>query len=316
MIFILFAVLIFAVLEWFFEYKKNRLGIYLTKPTTMFLLIIWLWFFADVPLLISGVNSSLVVWFILGLLFCLGGDVFLMLPERFFMPGLISFLAGHLCYIIGFGMPIPPPGSEMVATLIAFLLLFIAGWVYVRLASGMRTTGKERMRLPVLFYTVVIVLMLFSALMTLFNNEWDVLPAVLVSIGALLFLVSDIVNAWVRFVARIPNHRLWIMSTYHFAQIFITGVYRGVLTNLRTFILYRHLTFALFRPATIPQKSCKTGKAITYKHFFLGFKMFMFSIEDRVKCVKYCNRFFVNSLAKRFSTLWYQLLINEFYCIY
>lgn len=219
--FILIAVLIFAVLEWFFEYKKNRQGIYLTKPTTMMLLIIWVWFYADVPRLMSGINTSSVIWFIFGLLFCLGGDVFLMLSERFFMPGLISFLVGHICYIVGFGMPIPPPGSEMGAMLIAAFLVFVAGWVYVRLAGGMRVSGKEHMRIPVLFYTVVIVLMLFSALMTLFNDGWDLLPSVLVSVGALIFLVSDIMNAWVRFVALIPNHRLWIMSTYHLAQVCI-----------------------------------------------------------------------------------------------
>lgn len=144
-----------------------------------------------------------------------------MLPERFFLPGLISFLVGHICYIIGFGMPIPPTGSETIALVIAVILIFVAGWVYVRLASGMRASGKERMRIPVLFYTVVIVLMLFSALMTLFNSEWDLLPSVLVSVGAFLFFASDIMNAWVRFVALIPNHRLWIMSTYHLAQMCI-----------------------------------------------------------------------------------------------
>ncbi len=218
---VLIAALIFAVLEWFFEYKKNKLGIYLTKPTVMLLIIAWVWFYADVPALMSGTNTSSVIWFVFGLFFCLGGDIFLMLPERFFLPGLISFLVGHICYIIGFGMPIPPTGSETVALIIAVILIFVAGWVYVRLASGMRNLGKERMRIPVLIYTVVIVLMLFSALMTLFNEEWDLLPALLVSIGAFLFLISDIMNAWVRFVALIPNHRLWIMSTYHFAQICI-----------------------------------------------------------------------------------------------
>jgi len=223
MIFILFAVLIFAVLEWFFEHKKNNLGIYITKPTMMILLIAWLWFYADVPVLITDSNTLSVIWFVLGLLFCLGGDVFLMLPEPFFLPGLISFLVGHICYIIGFGMPVPQPGGVMAAVLIAVLLIIVAGWVYVRLAVGMQASGKQRMRIPVLIYTVVITLMFFSALMTVFNNEWDLLPSVLVSVGALLFLVSDIMNAWVRFVAPIQNHRLWIMSTYHIAQVSIAA---------------------------------------------------------------------------------------------
>jgi len=219
MIFLLIGALIFAVLEWFFEYKKNKLGIYLTKPTVMLLIIAWTWLFAEVPALMSGFNTSAVIWFIFGLFFCLVGDVFLMLPERFFLPGLIMFLLGHICYIIGFGMPIPSPGSEVAAIIIGIILVIVAGWIYVRLASGMRDSGKERMRIPVLFYTIVIVLMLFSALMTLFYREWNMLPSILVSVGAFLFLVSDIMNAWVRFIALIPNYRVWIMSTYHLAQM-------------------------------------------------------------------------------------------------
>jgi uncharacterized membrane protein YhhN len=189
----------------------------------MLLLIIFLWFYADAPALIFGLNTSAVIWFVIGLLLCLGGDIFLMLPERFFLPGLISFLLGHIFYIAGFGMPIPPEGSEMAAAVIAGILVVVAGWVYVRLASGMQTTGQDRMRIPVLFYTIVISLMLFSALLTLFRSEWELLPALLVSVGALLFLISDIMNAWARFVGPIPNHRVWVMSTYHLAQVGIAA---------------------------------------------------------------------------------------------
>lgn len=216
---VLTAALIFVALEWFFEYKKNLWGVYLTKPTVMLLLIAFVWFYADVPILMLGLNTSAIIWFIFGLLFCLGGDVFLMLPERFFLPGLISFLLGHIFYIVGFGMPIPPQGSETAALVIAVILVLVSGWVYVRLASGMQASGKDRMRIPVLVYTIVIALMLYAALLTLFNSEWALLPSILVSVGASLFLVSDIMNAWARFVRPIPNHRLWIMSTYHLAQV-------------------------------------------------------------------------------------------------
>jgi alkylglycerol monooxygenase len=221
MILILIACLIFAVLEWFFEFKKIKIGIYLTKPTMMILLIIWVWFYADIPQLLTGIESSSVIWFFIGLIFCLGGDVFLMFSDRLFLPGLISFLLGHICYIVGFGMPIPTPGNEIAAILIAVVLLFLAGWVYVRLAAGMQVSGKKRMRIPVLFYTVVITMMVFLALMTLFNDDWKLYSSILVSVGAVLFLVSDIMNAWVRFVEQIPNQRLWIMSTYHLAQLCI-----------------------------------------------------------------------------------------------
>ncbi|MEJ2025700.1 MAG: lysoplasmalogenase family protein, partial [Deltaproteobacteria bacterium] len=40
---------------------------------------------------------------LLGLIFCLGGDVCLALPQpRMFLTGLISFLIGHIFYAIGF----------------------------------------------------------------------------------------------------------------------------------------------------------------------------------------------------------------------
>jgi alkenylglycerophosphocholine hydrolase len=119
-------------------------------------------------------------------------------------------------------MPIPPEGSEIPSLVIAGILVVVAGWVYVRLANGMQSSGQDRMRIPVLFYTIVISMMLFSALLSLFRPEWHSLPAFLVSSGALLFLLSDIMNAWARFVGPIPNHRVWIMSTYHLAQIAIT----------------------------------------------------------------------------------------------
>lgn len=216
---LLIAAIIFAALEWFFEVKKNLWGIYLTKPTVMLLLIAFVWFYANVPVLMLGLNTSAIIWFIFGLIFCLGGDIFLMLPERFFLPGLISFLLGHIFYIAGFGMPIPPEGGEIAALIIAIILILVSGWVYVKLAGGMQAMGKNRMRIPVLIYTIVIALMLFLALLTLFNKEWILLPSVLVSVGASLFFVSDIMNAWARFVAPIHNHRLWVMSTYHMAQI-------------------------------------------------------------------------------------------------
>ena len=40
---------------------------------------------------------------LMGLIFCLGGDVFLALPqERMFLLGLVSFLLGHVLYVVCF----------------------------------------------------------------------------------------------------------------------------------------------------------------------------------------------------------------------
>jgi len=54
--------------------------------------------------------------------------------------------------------------------------------------------------------------------------------AILVSIGAVLFCISDSMLAYDRFITKIPNAHVWIMMTYHMAQILIVaGVIRQYL---------------------------------------------------------------------------------------
>jgi uncharacterized membrane protein YhhN len=207
-----------AALEWFFEYKQNQKGIYFTKPAVMILLIAWAWLYVDMPALMLRYDTASMMWFIVGLAFSLAGDVFLMLPDKFFMPGLLAFLLTHVFYTVGFEHLVPPEGSGLVAGVIAVILVVIAAWLYSRLAAGMEKSGKAKMRFPVLIYTIVITLMVYTALLSLFDPQWAVLSAVLVSVGAVLFLISDILNGWVRFVGPIREHRILIMITYHLGQ--------------------------------------------------------------------------------------------------
>ncbi|MBN1665832.1 MAG: lysoplasmalogenase [Anaerolineales bacterium] len=211
--YLIILVFVFAFLEWFAEVRQNQRLIYVSKPAVMLLLIVWVWY-------LTGLPEAGVRWFVLGLVLCLAGDIFLMLPERFFMPGLVSFLLGHIAYLLAFGRLVP---EQQEAS--AWILLIVAGltWVgvlvYVRLRRGMRASGNERMRLPIAGYTTVISLMAYSALLRLFDPAWGLTPALWVSAGALFFLVSDILNAWSRFVGGIRNYRFKVMTTYHLAQI-------------------------------------------------------------------------------------------------
>jgi uncharacterized membrane protein YhhN len=219
MILIIFA-LIFAVFEWIGEYKANKKLIFLTKPTVMVLLIVWVWTYSDFINLTSVSATFPLVWFLVGLIFCLAGDVFLMLPpERFFMPGLVVFLVGHVFYIFGFGKIVLPAGTYAPAAVLAGLVLVVAITIYQKLIAGMKITGTARMKIPVTIYSIIITLMLISAFNTNFRGEWHYSSAWLVSFGALAFYFSDILNAWVRFRAPIPNGRVFIMITYHLGQI-------------------------------------------------------------------------------------------------
>ena len=151
---ILVLALLFAILEWVAEVRSNQMGIFWTKPTMMILLITWV--------VVSGDPLSLPFgWFVIGLIFCLGGDIFLMLPaERFFLPGLISFLLGHIAYILGFGQVIPALESITSGVALAFMLFIISGLIYRKLAQGMQASGNRHMQIPVAIYALVISIML------------------------------------------------------------------------------------------------------------------------------------------------------------
>ncbi len=213
---LLLVVFILAALEWVAEYKENQRGIYLTKPAMMVALIAWTLTYSGV---LTGESVFPLMWFVIGLVFCLAGDVFLMLPERFFLPGLVAFLLGHVSYIIGFGCVLPPQGAYLPGAAIAFLLTVLGVGIYRKLSLGMSASGNERMRGPVLLYSIVISLMLYSALTRGLGGAWGTASAIWVGAGAALFYLSDILNAWRRFVGPFPNARVMVMMTYHLGQI-------------------------------------------------------------------------------------------------
>ncbi len=209
--FFFFLALVIAVLDWIAVARGWKRVEYFAKPATMLALLAWL-----------GVNGGFqgpMMWFALGLLFSLGGDVFLMLPREQFIPGLVAFLIGHICYLIGFNST----GVLInAASLILLVVVLFTGFrVYQRVAAGLQAHGNSKLKLPVLFYSIVISLMLFSALTTLIRPDWRIFAAMTASTGALLFFISDSTLALNKFVAPIPNGQVIVMVTYHLGQILI-----------------------------------------------------------------------------------------------
>jgi uncharacterized membrane protein YhhN len=81
--------------------------------------------------------------------------------------------------------------------------------------------GKEKLQKPVLAYTAVITIMLLSALLTFSRPDWDTRTAATVSVGAALFMLSDAILAWNKFVQPIKYGRVMNMSAYHLGQIIL-----------------------------------------------------------------------------------------------
>ena len=200
----------FAALQSWSLLKKHRPLEYLSKPAVMTVLFIWLW-------TSTGLEGAS-LWFGLGILFSLAGDVILMLaPVRLFLAGLIAFLLAHVAYFLG--LNIPPAPFNMLTVGIAVLIILAALPLIRRILQSLVHKGLRRLVEPVRYYATVIALMLFSALMTLFRTDWLSTPAYLVSAGAVLFVASDLILAWNKFVRPIRQGRLVLMITYHLGQM-------------------------------------------------------------------------------------------------
>ncbi len=189
---------------------------YFFKPATLIALIAWFSLAAGW----QGGN----LWFGLALVFSLVGDILLDLPERYFLPGLIAFLAAQILYIVAFNQS--QLNFHLLALLIIALVIIIAVRIFTLIRSGMvRTDAGRKMLPPVAVYTLTICLMLISAWLCFFRPAWPLEAALLAGAGASLFVASDSLLTYARFVGEIPHSDLMVIVTYHLGQI---AIFAGV----------------------------------------------------------------------------------------
>ncbi|HRG07093.1 MAG TPA: lysoplasmalogenase [Cyclobacteriaceae bacterium] len=187
----------------------------LTKPVLVVTLVIYY--------LVASSKRS--VLFLIALFFCWLGDVLLMFQrdEIFFIAGLVSFLTGHVLYIIcyrkfvragsgltgpqriRFALPIALAGTGLVTVLFPYL---------------------GALQIPVMVYALVITVMAMQALFR--YGYTNALSFTLVFAGAISFMISDSLLAINKFMQPLPLAGLAIMFTYLLAQYLIV---EGVLKH-------------------------------------------------------------------------------------
>src|SRR5439155_9903360 len=134
-----------AVGDWLAVARRNKPLEYICKPATLVALI------AAAIAIHPSIDARRIA-FVVALVFSLAGDVFLMLPRDAFIPGLASFFAAHVAYIVGFRLG--PSSAGVLAAGVAAVLLF-AVTVGGRVIANVRT--KERKLLgPVSAYVAII----------------------------------------------------------------------------------------------------------------------------------------------------------------
>ncbi|MBT7600011.1 MAG: lysoplasmalogenase [Anaerolineae bacterium] len=210
--FLLALTLLSAIVDWYAVYKGWKKLEYILKPLTVVFLFSWL-------LASTGSLSGITLWFGIGLILSMAGDIFLMLPKEQFIAGLVAFLLAHVAYIVGFNLSMPP--FDLMASVWAILIGLIAARLYQHISAGLTRQGKEALQKPVFAYTAVISIMLLSALLTIYRPDWEMRAALVVSLGATLFMISDAILAWNKFVTPIKHGRVKNMAAYHLGQIIL-----------------------------------------------------------------------------------------------
>ncbi len=215
----LIPALLFAALEVVAVSKNLRKMEYIAKPAVLVCLFLWLY-------AATGLQGN-ALWFGIGILFSLAGDVLLMFQrDSLFLFGLVAFLFVHFSYITGLRDEL---GTLTIWSLILLVVITVnASRLLRRIVGAMRLRGQNRLVVPVALYGAVISILLFAAMSTIFDPAWKTSAAFFVSAGAFLFCGSDLMLAWDRFVSPIRNGRVFSMALYHLGQI---GLIAGVIAQ-------------------------------------------------------------------------------------
>lgn len=192
----------------------------LSKPLLVPVLI---GYFLNVTRGHSSKNRSLVL---IALICAWVGDVALMFDSQYpilFIVGLSGFLLAHMHYIYVFvrsGKRIHSLPKIMWGVIPLFVLytvgLLSKLWPYL-----------NELQIPVFIYALVLMLMGIAAMVRNVKTGYQC-----VLFGALLFVVSDSLLAFNKFITPLNNSGLYIMTTYSFAQLFIVlGVSKQIIKD-------------------------------------------------------------------------------------
>jgi len=219
--------LVFAgfILDWLavaFDWRKIKP---IAKILAMTLVILW------TQENISWTFNLLILLLLLAQLFGLIGDILLLLSHRWFLLGLGAFLVGHIFYIglliINLVFVVYLSYNALIyPVVIAAVLWGFALWIVYSIFKQEHFISHRHGR--VLWVLVELYIWILSGLMFLTFVRFLLQPGLdrtlwLLPAGGVLFLISDTLLAYDRFVSKINRGQLWVHMTYHLAQFCLAG---------------------------------------------------------------------------------------------
>lgn len=197
----LILILISAAIHIVADYKFKNIT-HFTKPIPM-LIIIGFCLFSE------NCFSSNKIFILLGFIFSLAGDIFL-LNKTQFVKGLLSFLIAHFFYII-FVLSTSQFHFTIILFAITFLIFSTFYFAIIRKINSYK--------IFVIIYSFIILFLLWQSLeLSIYLRNQS---SIIFAIGIILFVLSDSLLAYNRFVKKFFSAQFVILSTYFLAQTLI-----------------------------------------------------------------------------------------------
>jgi len=191
--------------------------VYLFKPlATLFLILIAFFHWIEN-------RSAYSQWIVIGLVFSFLGDVFLIWPNQYFLPGLAAFLLTHVAYLVAF--------TRECRFLVNFVLWLAYLLVIVAFCSFLYPTVPTGLKVPVLLYAILLATMAGQAMGNFL--ELRTASALRAAVGALLFLLSDLLLAFDRFHRPLLYATALILIPYYVGQYLIASSTANVRSPMR-----------------------------------------------------------------------------------
>jgi len=188
------------------EYRGWRPGVWVAKPLAST-------GFVALALAAGATETPYGLAVLVALVLCWLGDVFL-IPKgatALFLVGLVSFLLGHVGFVVAFTLCAPDPRwMALAAVLVLPPALVVLRWLRPHLPA--------KMRLPVVAYVVVISLMVVTAAGAAAASGRGA-----IALGAACFYLSDLHVARHRFVSASFWNKSWGLPLYYAAQLILAS---------------------------------------------------------------------------------------------
>ncbi|MFZ1290839.1 MAG: lysoplasmalogenase [Melioribacteraceae bacterium] len=200
-LFLIFLIFISAAIHIVADYKFKKI-IYFTKPIPMLIIIgIFLQNFNDFS------SSKIII--LLGFIFSLAGDIFLINKYQF-VKGLFLFLIAHIFYII-----FVLTTSQFHFSLILFAISILVFSIFYFIIIININSNKSF----VIIYACIILFLLWQSCEQAIHLQSQ--TSIIFAIGIFLFVFSDLTLAYNKFVKKFNSAQLIILSTYFLAQTLI-----------------------------------------------------------------------------------------------